>query len=129
MIWAVPSDLPAVLGEHSALLHAMLNVAQNSQRALAAVAQNRILQISVARHEQWAEIRFRDNGGGVRAPERLFQLFESTGKGAGIGLYVSRAILRSFDGELHYEPVEHGSIFSLHLRLAGEEVEAHGATA
>jgi two-component system sensor kinase FixL len=129
MIWAVPSDLPAVLGEHSALLHAMLNVAQNSQRALAAVAQNRMLQISVARHEQWAEIRFRDNGGGVRAPERLFQLFESTGKGAGIGLYVSRAILRSFDGELHYEPVERGSIFSLHLRLAGDEVEAHGATA
>jgi len=68
-------------------------------------------------------IRFEDTGGGVAAPENLFRPFQRGAQSTGIGLYVSRAIMRSFGGEVTFEPRPEGSCFAgvLPLHVAAEE--------
>ena len=49
-------------------------------------------------------MRFEDSGPGIAAPERLFQPFQQGAEGTGLGLYISRAVLRSYGGDLRFEP-------------------------
>ena len=56
-------------------------------------------------------IRFHDTGGGVAHPERLFHPFQLEAQSTGLGLYLSRAFMRSFKGDLHYEPADRGLDF------------------
>ena len=49
-------------------------------------------------------VRFRDSGPGVAHPEELFRPFQPGAHSFGLGLYISRAILRSHGGGLRYEP-------------------------
>ena len=60
-------------------------------------------------------VRFVDSGPGVADPDNLFQPFHSGAHSAGLGLYVSRAILRSHGGGLRYEPCEEGCCFTVEL--------------
>jgi C4-dicarboxylate-specific signal transduction histidine kinase len=60
-------------------------------------------------------IRFEDTGVGVPFPEQLFRPFQPGADGAGLGLYVSRAIVRSFRGELRYEVRPAGCCFAVVL--------------
>ena len=60
-------------------------------------------------------MRFRDTGAGVRNPESLFRPFDKATDANGLGLYVSRAIIRSFRGELVHEPAEDGCCFAVML--------------
>ena len=55
---------------------------------------------------------------------QVFRPFQRGAASSGLGLYVSRAIMRSFGGELSYEPRSAGCCFVvvLPLRLAEEEV-------
>ena len=71
-------------------------------------------------------IRFFDTGPGIANPERLFQPFQQGADVTGLGLCVSRAIVRAFAGELHYEPAPSGSCFVLGLMRA---TPASGVTA
>lgn len=115
--WRVPDNLPSVLGEHYGLLHAFLNIVQNSERALANSAEKQIsLMVDVI--EDNTIVRLADTGGGVTHPERLFQAFDGGASGTGLGLYVSRAIVRSFEGDLRYEALPNGSCFVLELAPA-----------
>jgi len=51
-------------------------------------------------------IRISDNGPGISSAERLFQPFQPGASSTGLGLFVSRAIIRTFGGELHHlQPV------------------------
>jgi signal transduction histidine kinase len=113
--WSVPDILPPVTGEHYGLLHAMLNLTQNSVRALSASA-NRRFSIGVRNGGSGVEIAFVDTAGGVAQPDLLFRPFASGAAGTGLGLYVARAIIRSFDGDLSYEHVSGGSCFRISLR-------------
>ena len=60
-------------------------------------------------------VRFEDTGPGVKSPEKLFQPFARSGEASGLGLFVSRTILRSFAGDLRHEPRAQGSCFAVHL--------------
>jgi C4-dicarboxylate-specific signal transduction histidine kinase len=111
--------LPVVQGEHHGLLQALLNLSQNSGRALDGVA-GKDFSVSAEVADGRVVVRVRDSGPGVENPDRLFQPFQPSADGTGIGLYVSRAIVRSFDGNLCYEPQGHGSCFAMEL-LAAEE--------
>ena len=68
-------------------------------------------------------IRFEDTGIGVASPENLFRPFQRGAKSSGLGLYVSRAIMRSFGGDLAHEPGPEGCCFAviLPLHVAAEE--------
>jgi PAS domain S-box-containing protein len=113
-----PAGLPDVSADRYSLLQVFINLTRNGLRAL----QNslvRELHISAsADGEAIVRIRFRDTGPGVPAPEALFRPFHAGADMNGIGLYVSRAILRSFGGNLLYEPSETGCCFAVVLAAA-----------
>src|SRR5207237_622615 len=103
VVWDLPAELPAVLGERHGLMQAFLNLAQNSHRAVQE-SSARELRISAGIKEGMAKVRFEDSGPGIEEPQRLFEPFQSRADGAGLGLYVSRALVRSYGGDLQFEP-------------------------
>jgi len=115
--WNVPEEMPVVLAEAHGLLQAFLNLAQNSHRAVQK-EDVRELSITVLSKEQKILIKFEDTGSGIQHPEGLFQPFQRGAAGNGLGLYVSRLILRSYNGELTFERRSRGSCFVVELERA-----------
>lgn len=115
--WSVAEGLPQVYGEHHSLLQVFLNLAQNSQRELQRVAGRRLGVLARAEKES-VFVRFEDTGPGVQHPERLFRPFQHGSDATGLGLYVSRALVRSFAGDLRHEPRAQGSCFVVELAKA-----------
>jgi two-component system, LuxR family, sensor kinase FixL len=115
--WRLPESLPLVRGERYGLIQVFLNLAKNSQRAMQATAMKR-LQVSAAEDYQTLRIDFEDTGIGVASSDRLFHPFQPGATSTGLGLYVSRAIVRSFGGDLVYEPRSHGACFTVILAIA-----------
>jgi two-component system, LuxR family, sensor kinase FixL len=120
--WDLQESLPLVWADRYGLVQVFLNLAKNSQRAMTATKVKH-LRISAGEENGKVVIRFEDTGIGIASPENLFQPFQRGAKSSGIGLYVSRAIMRSFGGELTYEPKAEGSCFAvvLPLHVAAEE--------
>lgn len=116
VIWNLPSHMPPVLGERHGLLQAFLNLAQNSHRAVQ-TGPARELRITVSIEERIAGIRFQDSGPGIAEPDRLFEPFQSGADGSGLGLYVSRAVVRSYGGDLHFEPQAGGACFLVEVPI------------
>jgi two-component system, LuxR family, sensor kinase FixL len=112
--WNLPADMPVVCAEPHGLLQAFLNVARNSHRA---VQQEdvRELSISVALDDEKVLVRFHDSGPGIANPEGLFQPFHRAATGNGLGLYISRLLVRSYNGELAFERQSSGSCFVVEL--------------
>lgn len=115
--WQLPRKLPTVMAEPQGLLQAFMNLAQNSHRAVQE-GSKRELSIAVQAADAKARVRFQDSGPGIAAPQRLFQPFQQGAEGAGLGLYVSRAIVRSYGGELRFEPQANGACFVVELQVA-----------
>jgi two-component system, LuxR family, sensor kinase FixL len=65
-------------------------------------------------------VEFADNGGGVARPEELFRPFQEGAQSSGLGLYLSRAFLRSFGGEIRYLALPDGACFIVNLKIAAE---------
>jgi two-component system sensor kinase FixL len=120
--WHLEESLPLVWADRYGLIQVFLNLAKNSQRAMTSTGKKQ-LRISTRREGGTVVIRFEDTGTGIAAPENLFRPFLSSTESTGLGLYVSRAIMRSFGGELGYEPSSEGCCFAvvLPLRAATEE--------
>jgi two-component system, LuxR family, sensor kinase FixL len=121
--WSISADCPPVTGEHYALLHALLNITQNGERALRKSARKEFA-IEMRASGDRVVLLFTDTAGGVHRPEELFQAFTPGATGSGLGLYVSRAVIRSFDGDLTYQPVAGGSCFQVVLRAAYNRANA-----
>jgi PAS domain S-box-containing protein len=108
--WRVQQSLPLALADRYGLIQVFLNLAKNSQRAMAST-DTRKLFVSTSSDTKHVMIRFEDTGVGIAHPENLFRPFQPGAETAGLGLYVSRSIMRSFGGELHYEPGTRGCCF------------------
>jgi C4-dicarboxylate-specific signal transduction histidine kinase len=118
--WEMDSDLPPVWADRQSLMQVFLNLTKNSERAM----ENQVrkeLTVSSRREGSGVAIRFRDTGSGVAHPERLFHPFQIEAESTGLGLYLSRAFMRSFKGDLHYEPEIGGSTFVVELSPAVRE--------
>jgi PAS domain S-box-containing protein len=120
--WQVPESLPLVLADRYGLVQVFLNLAKNSQRAMQASAVKR-LRVSAEATARAVTVRFEDTGTGVKSPERLFQPFQADAVSTGLGLYVSRAIVRSFGGDLAHESRPQGACFAIVLEIAPAEAE------
>jgi two-component system sensor kinase FixL len=114
--WDLPEGIPKVLADPSGLLQALLNLVRNSYRAVQQ-SDTRQLSISVSVKDGRVYVRVDDSGPGVASPECLFQPFQPGADGSGLGLYVSRAVVRSYGGELRFEPSEIGSRFVVELQV------------
>jgi PAS domain S-box-containing protein len=112
--WDLEANLPLIWADRSSLMQAFLNLTMNSTRALAK-KETRRLAVSAHREGDRVLVKVTDNGGGVGDPERLFRPFQAGSEASGLGLFLSRAFVRSFRGELRYVPVEGGACFIVEL--------------
>jgi signal transduction histidine kinase len=112
--WELPAGLPLVHGDQHSLLQVFLNLARNSREALDGRDEGRVSIAAVIENEM-VVVRFRDTGPGVAHPEELFRPFQPGAHSHGLGLYISRAILRAHSGGLRYEPSAGGSCFAVEL--------------
>lgn len=121
--WSPPDDIPQLLFDPEALSRAILNVVTN---ALDAVEDrpNAVVTIQIACDTvaQRVSVTVSDNGEGM-TPEtiaEIFNLFVSTkgARGTGLGLTVSRKILREHGGDIRVTSVPgEGSTFVLEFPL------------
>jgi two-component system sensor kinase FixL len=113
----IEPGLPLVWADRQSLLQVFLNLTKNSERAMLD-RDTRELTITAHREKQRIVLRFSDTGGGVAHPDRLFHPFQQQAQATGLGLYLSRAFMRSFRGDLRYEPEPGGSGFIVELSAA-----------
>jgi len=130
--WSIPKQLPLVQADRHSLLQVLLNVTKNSQRALESAARKEI-NISVTATADGVCIRILDSGPGIPAGQRLFQPLQKGADATGLGLYLSRAFMRSFRGDLRHDPNQPGCCFVLELvaltDATSQEQEEHGTSA
>jgi PAS domain S-box-containing protein len=113
--WETDGVMPYVHADEHALLRVFLNLSQNSLRAVQRNGKKQ-LRIGVTPASGLAMITFEDTGPGVDDPAMLFKPFRDNADGSGIGLYVSRALVRGFGGELTHVPTASGCRFDISLR-------------
>ncbi|MGN6547904.1 MAG: ATP-binding protein [Aureliella sp.] len=105
LIWDAPTEFPPVRFDPDALHRAILNVVTNAIDAVESRDNGEIhLSLQIAPQTQLVELAIEDNGEGI-APEnleRIFSVFESKkgARGTGLGLPVSRKILREHGGDV-----------------------------
>jgi two-component system, LuxR family, sensor kinase FixL len=117
--WNIPRDLPTVMADRHGLLQVFLNLAHNSHRAVEAKHTGAgELSICVTCEDQRVIVRFLDTGIGVSSSAALFAPFQPGANGTGLGLYVSRAVVRTYGGDLRYEPSATGACFAVELQVA-----------
>ena len=117
MNWNIPEKLPCVWADRYGLLQVFLNLAKNSRRALEGADLKRI-DVSAAVKHGIVSIRVVDTGPGISSAEKLFQPLQKHGDSTGLGLYLSRALMRSFRGDLRHDPEAAGCCFAIELVIA-----------
>ena len=113
--WTATDQSRSVWADHYGLVQVFLNLVKNSRRALESVPVKRI-KVSTVHDEQSVIIRFEDTGPGITDPQILFRAFQRDAEATGLGLYVSRALMKSFGGDLSFEPAECGCTFAVTLQ-------------
>jgi signal transduction histidine kinase len=117
LTWRIDPGLPPVWADRQSLMQVFLNLVRNSERALEE-SDRRELAISAYAPDHRVLIRFSDTGPGVTHPEHLFHPFQKEARETGLGLYLSRAFMRSFRGDLRYESSAEGATFVVDLSPA-----------
>jgi C4-dicarboxylate-specific signal transduction histidine kinase len=110
--WEATDRSRSVWADHYGLIQVFLNLVKNSRRALEASEVRRI-RISTVHEERSVVIRFEDSGPGIADPQILFRAFQRDANATGLGLYVSRALMKSFGGDLAFEPSNRGCSFAV----------------
>lgn len=113
--WNLEPELPLVWADRTKLMQIFLNLTTNSLRALSLTDHDRSLIVTASSTASGVSVEVTDNGGGVARPEELFHPFQPGARATGLGLYLSRAFARSFDGELRYKAIEGKACFIVDL--------------
>lgn len=109
--WEVDT-LTLVRGDSHSILQVFLNLTQNSLRAAQHTGAP-MLTVRGAVNDNKVVISLIDSGPGIPNPATLFQPFRPDADGSGLGLYISRTIMKSFGGELRHVPTEKGCRFDV----------------
>jgi two-component system, LuxR family, sensor kinase FixL len=122
--WHIAKSLPLVWADRYGLVQVFLNLAKNSQRAMLSTDTKR-LSVTATEEDHGVVIRFQDSGVGITSPRNLFRPFQTGSDATGLGLYMSRAIMKSFGGDLLYEASAQGCCFAIVLHSPpAEEVSS-----
>jgi two-component system sensor kinase FixL len=124
---SIGENFPEVLADRPSLMQVFLNLIKNSERAMS-LQPCKELHILIETNNQRVLIHLQDNGSGVRNPMDLFKPFQQQAEATGLGLYLSRAFMRSFQGDLRYEPTLSGACFVVELSVWEREntITAYG---
>jgi signal transduction histidine kinase len=76
----------------------------------------RVLTLRVTFDPQNVYLRVLDTGPGVDNPDKVFQPFQPGADASGLGLFISRAIVRACQGELYLEPSAAGCSMVIKLK-------------
>jgi len=133
--WRPGADVDAVSCDPEGIHRAVLNIVGNALDAVEDRPNPKVgVQALLEADGNWAKIIVIDNGPGIPAQEieDIFRPFVSSkgSRGTGLGLPVSRKILREHGGDIHVQSIpEKGSKFTLRLPLnsafAGEPSGTH----
>ena len=114
-----------VVAEHVRLEQVLVNLLQNAIDAVGDIARDAAGQTgrititaTLDPDTPLARLSVIDNGAGITAKqaENLFQPFAtSKPDGLGLGLVISRDIMRDLGGELSFEPTPSGTCFTMHI--------------
>lgn len=116
----VAPDLPEASADPHRLRQVLTNLIVNAARFSPFEAP---IRVSVGVDHRGVLIRVRDEGPGVPEAhaERVFEKFtrlEESGSGIGLGLFISRELMRSMNGDLLLEdPGTRGAVFTCVLRI------------
>lgn len=115
--WRAEGQLPPVWADRPSLMQVFLNLITNSIRVLSS-RDKPCLSVTARLEGNQVLVEIADNGGGVTHPEFLFRPFQDGAQSTGLGLYLSRAFLRSFGGEIRYRALPQGACFVVDLKAA-----------
>jgi two-component system NtrC family sensor kinase len=121
------AELEEVLIDAVGIHRALWNVISNGLDACVEI-DDAVVQVSVGQHEAKQFIRIEDQGVGIASEnmERIFAPFvtDKAGQGTGLGLAVSRKILREHGGDLTVSSViGHGATFELSVPVGMANVD------
>jgi PAS domain S-box-containing protein len=112
--WEVEENLPLVQADQHSLMQVFINLARNILIYAADCPEREVL-ITAGVENDLVVVRFQDSGPGVENPEGLFRPFQPGSQSGGLGLFISRAIVRSHGGNLRYEASQNGARFAVEL--------------
>lgn len=113
----LPTDLPAVIGDHGLLRQALLNLVRNSVEAMASRDEPRRLLLGARSEQGVVIVRVADTGPGIDPDhvERIFNPFFTTrNTGTGLGLAIVHRIADVHGGSIAVHN-DGGAVFELHL--------------
>lgn len=119
--WDLDGTLPPAHADAHLLLQVLLNLAHNSLRAVQEVEDRRLF-VRARTRETDVVIDFVDSGPGIEDASILFQPFRAESSGTGLGLYISRNLVRSCGGDLSFVPAASGCHFEISLPQLEETV-------
>ena len=96
-------SLPELTADSQQIQQVFLNILNNAYDAVRNTGRPGRIEIQTGRSGDWAEIKFSDNGEGIRYAERIFDPFFTTkevGQGTGLGLSICYGIVREHEGEI-----------------------------
>jgi len=116
----IEEDLPPVWADRQSLMQVFLNLTKNSERAMEDKERKETDRERPARSigsgDSLPRYRWRGCPPGAALPS-----LPGRAQSTGLGLYLSRAFMRSFKGDVHYEPEIGGSTFVVELSPALRE--------
>ncbi len=117
----VPEDLPPISGDADQIVHLLVNLLSNAQRALRDRPSGREIRVAASASGGALDIAVADNGPGIPPAlrERVFAPFFTTraeGDGTGIGLTLCRTIVSDHGGTIAAEETPGGGA-TLRVRL------------
>jgi two-component system NtrC family sensor kinase len=123
------AGLPTAHTDRVEFEQVLVNIIKNAIDAVA--AGGRVTVTTRVKNQRWLQVLIADNGPGI-PPEQLKRLFEpffttkEKGKGTGLGLFVSRGIIKKLGGRILVESAAGvGSLFTLELpvRYVAQEIQ------
>ncbi len=110
-----------VFGYPNEFAQVTLNALTNAKEAITAGNQTGAIHIEIGKNDSVATVTIRDNGGGI-PPEVLPKVFDpyftTKESGSGVGLYMSKMIMKNMGGDIAIRNIEGGAEAFLSLPLA-----------
>jgi signal transduction histidine kinase len=130
LIKTIKVERPQVLGDRTKIQQLVLILVNNAVDAILERGGNGTIWAEVGARDGWIELEVRDDGTGIREPERVFDPFYTTkgvGKGTGLGLSVCYGIVREHGGEVRADNWDHGARFVVRLPQGEQPVDLDAA--